>query len=305
MASVKNDQKSRRRPVPQRPPSARLSDNSARRVKKIFVPLFSHRIEVSLRKFRTNKARRSKRYRQLVVPAGLFKIREIAIVIKKKPGRGRTAAAPASLKPLPLRPRMAAAAVLIAAGIGSGGYFAAHLQKTVSFDITPSQSVKALSQPAAALTKVMPRSIPVRLEIPSIGVDTALSQVGLQADGAMQMPWDIETASWYEYSPTPGELGPAVIVGHLDGANYADMTGVFWRLHELNPGDEIKVDRADGSVAVFKVIGLKQVPQSDFPAQEVYGNIKYAGIRLITCGGTFDASTDHYTDNTVVYGALE
>jgi sortase (surface protein transpeptidase) len=305
MASAKNDQKSRRRSARQRPPSARLSDNSARRVKKIFVPLFSHHLEISLRKFRGNKARRSKRYRQLVVPAGLFKIREVAIVIKKKPGRGRTAAAPTSLKPLPRRPRMAAAAVLIAAGIGSAGYFAAHLQKSVSFDITPSQSVKALSQPAAAVTKAMPRSLPIRLEIPSIGVDTALSQVGLQASGAIQMPWDIETASWYEYSPTPGQIGPAVIVGHLDGANYANMTGVFWRLHELNPGDLIKVDRADGSVAVFKVIGAKQVPQNNFPTQDVYGNINYAGIRLITCGGTFDPSADHYTDNTVVYGALE
>jgi len=151
----------------------------------------------------------------------------------------------------------------------------------------------------------MPKSLPVRLVIPKIGLDTQLGQVGLQANGAIQMPWDIEAAAWYRYSPTPGELGPSIIVGHLDGADYADMTGVFWRLHELMPGDKIEVDRADGSDAIFKVIGLKQVPQNDFPTKEVYGNINYAGIRLITCGGAFNSSANHYTDNTIVYGALE
>jgi sortase (surface protein transpeptidase) len=305
MASSKQDQKIRRAAARQRPPSAKTRNNSTRRVKKKYISLFSRRIEISLRKFRTNKARRSKRYRQVVVPIYLFKYKEAALRITAKPGRKKRAAVRTHQKRIFLHPRMAGAAVLITVGIGSAGYFGTHLQKPVSFDISPNQSVKALSQPAAATTNVMPKSMPTRLEIPSIGVDTNLSQVGLQPNGAIQMPWDIATASWYQYSPTPGEMGPAVIVGHLDGANYINMKGVFWRLHELNPGDMIKVNRADGSVAVFKVIGLKQVPQNDFPAQEVYGNIKYAGIRLITCGGTFDPSAGHYTDNTVVYGALE
>jgi sortase (surface protein transpeptidase) len=306
VALVKQKPTARRRPVPKRPPSAASTKVSRQRVKKILVPLFSRCLQISLRKFRTNKSRRSKRYPQIAAAVNLFGVREIAVAFIKKPRTQRQRPARAH-RPvsLILLPRTAAALLLITAGISSSVYFGMHLQHPVKFDITPAQTVKALPKQTTTVTEAMPRSIPTRLEIPSIGLDTSLSQVGLQADGTMQMPWDIETASWYKYSPTPGELGPAVIVGHLDGANYANMTGVFWRLHELKPGDQIRVSRTDGSLAVFKVLGLKQVSQSNFPTQEIYGNINYAGIRLITCGGTFDPSQNHYTDNTVVYGQLE
>ena len=79
---------------------------------------------------------------------------------------------------------------------------------------------------------------------------------------------------------------------------------VFWRLRELVPGDTFEIDRADGSTAKFKVDAVKQVPQSNFPTEEVYGNIDFAGIRLITCGGTFNRTTRHYSDNTIVFGSL-
>lgn len=304
MGSVNRNPSAKRRLAKSRPPLAVGKKTPGKRVRKYAISLpFSRGLIISLRKFTTDKSRRSKRKRQLVIGLNVYLIREVAFELTR-PKKRKTAALAArrpGLSQLPLK--TAAACLLIIAGIVSSLFFGTHLQKPVDFTIK-SNSAKVLAAPQTA-SKVLPKSIPIRLQIPKIGVDTQLSQVGLQANGQMQMPWDIETASWYKYSPTPGELGPAVIVGHLDGANYANMAGVFYRLHELSPGDQIMVTRTDGTVATFKVLYLKQVPQNNFPTSEIYGNINYAGIRLITCGGTFDSGTGHYNQNTVVYGALE
>ena len=108
----------------------------------------------------------------------------------------------------------------------------------------------------------MPKSVPVRVEIPAIGVDSTLVGLGLQADGTLQVPPAGFPAGWYSGAPTPGERGPAVIVGHVDWGGHA---GVFYRLHNLKPNDEIAVARADGSTAIFRVIRVEQFPKDQFP----------------------------------------
>jgi len=148
----------------------------------------------------------------------------------------------------------------------------------------------------------MPRSQPVHLKIPSIGVDTDLTTMGLAPDGSLQMPVRYDIAAWYFGSPTPGQLGPAIIAGHVD--NYKGI-GVFFYLKELQVGASIEVDRADGSTATFKVTQMSEYPRDSFPTQAVYGNINYAGIRLITCGGTFSYQNYEYSDNIVAYGILQ
>ncbi|HEY5246935.1 MAG TPA: class F sortase [Dermatophilaceae bacterium] len=144
------------------------------------------------------------------------------------------------------------------------------------------------------------RSLPVSLSIPAIGVDTSLMKLGLEPDGSMSAPPTAFPAGWYTFSPTPGEIGPSVISGHVD----FNGPGVFLRLHQLKAGDKITVVRADGSKPVFTVTRLLQVPKAKFPSNEVYGKIAYAGLRLITCGGAFDASTGHYVDNLIVFTTL-
>jgi sortase (surface protein transpeptidase) len=116
------------------------------------------------------------------------------------------------------------------------------------------------------------------------------------------MPDGFDFAGWYQYGPTPGELGPAVVVGHVDSTQ---GIAIFWRLRELLPGDEIYIDRQDGTTATLKVDDIQQYSQDQFPTDKVYGNIDHAGLRLITCGGTFSTVTHHYSDNTVVYASLE
>lgn len=150
--------------------------------------------------------------------------------------------------------------------------------------------------------KIMPESQPIRLIIPSIKLDTSLINTGQQADGSIQMPTRYDVAAWYDHSPTPGGRGPAIIAGHVD--NWRGL-GVFWRLKELKYGDTIEVTRADGSIAKFKVMDVKQFAKNNFPSSEVYGGINYSGIRLITCGGLFNHQTGAYTDNIVVFGKLQ
>lgn len=143
-------------------------------------------------------------------------------------------------------------------------------------------------------------SVPVRLEIPSIGVDTALMDLGLMPDGTLEVPPDGTLAGWFTGAPTPGELGPAVIAGHVDW----NGPGVFLDLHQVAVGDLIEVTRADASVAVFAVTEVGTFSKQDFPTEDVYGALNFAGLRLITCGGIFDTSVGHYDDNVVVFATL-
>ncbi|MCO1654712.1 class F sortase [Pseudonocardia sp. S2-4] len=156
--------------------------------------------------------------------------------------------------------------------------------------------------PAAGASGPLGRSVPVRLDIPAIDVHSGLLALGLDPDGTTEEPpLDSPDAGWYSHSPTPGEIGPAVLLGHVDSARTGP--GVFHDLPALRPGDEVRVLRVDGSTAVFAVDRVARHPKSGFPTAEVYGDIPHAGLRLITCGGEFDRGTGHYRDNVVVYAS--
>ena len=149
-------------------------------------------------------------------------------------------------------------------------------------------------------TAPMWASTPTRLQIPAIGVDTDLMPLGLTGEGALEVPPAGFPAGWYTGAPTPGELGPAVIIGHIDW----NGPGVFFKLRTLTPGAEVAVTREDGSVAMFAVTEVSEFGKADFPTELVYGGLDYAGLRLITCGGTFNRKTGHYEDNIVAFAAL-
>jgi sortase (surface protein transpeptidase) len=147
-------------------------------------------------------------------------------------------------------------------------------------------------------------SVPVRLDIPAIGISTALMSLGLNADGTVAVPpvRADAPAGWYRNLRTPGEVGPSVILGHVDTAH--DGPAVFYRLRELRPGDTATVRRADGSTAVFTVDRVVEVAKSDFPTGDVYGPVAFPALRLVTCGGTFDHVHRTYRGNIVVYATL-
>lgn len=141
---------------------------------------------------------------------------------------------------------------------------------------------------------------PVTLIIPSIGVQTKLTDLGLTASGALQVPSSTAVAGWYARGPRPGAIGSAVIVGHIDSRS---GPGVFFSLPRLRPGDRIYVRRTDGTLALFRVSAVRSYPKKHFPALAVYGPVPDAELRLITCGGAFDPVLRSYLSNIVVYAA--
>jgi hypothetical protein len=148
---------------------------------------------------------------------------------------------------------------------------------------------------------VLPESDPRSVAIPRIGVRSRLVELGLDHDGAMEVPQNPSQAGWFTRSAAPGELGPAVIAGHV---TWDRAPAVFSRLGDLRRGDVVTVTRKDGKTAVFTVDRVARYSKSRFPSDAVYGTIDHAGLRLITCGGTYDTLRHRYLDNVVVFAHL-
>ncbi|UUL75429.1 class F sortase [Pseudarthrobacter sp. Fe7] len=217
----------------------------------------------------------------------------------------------------------AAAAVLLAGGITTIG-FGLHAQSpapapasslaaaapTPDSAVPTPTAVQATRDPAATASTqptvlpaspeaALPASVPVRVQVPSIGVDAGLIPLGKQANGEIETPSGEpgSPGGWYQDSPTPGQTGSAVILGHVNATN-SDI-GLFYRLHELAPGQAITVTRADHTAAVFTVYKVNVYHKATFPTIEVYQNADRPEVRLITCGG-YNPATREYLDNTVV-----
>lgn len=141
---------------------------------------------------------------------------------------------------------------------------------------------------------------PIRIDIPRLAVSAPVDEIGLAEDGTVDVPKDFGRTGWFKGLEAPGEVGTAVIVGHLDS-----YTGpaVFFRANELKAGDEILVARADGSTVKFVVERTEQYKKRDFPTIAVYAPTDRPTLRLITCGGTFDKKRRSYLDNVVVYAS--
>jgi LPXTG-site transpeptidase (sortase) family protein len=205
----------------------------------------------------------------------------------------------------------AAAAVCLAASLAAGLMTGCGATSAGRASPGPSTSHVQVSQPgrttgapaAHSPARPLARSVPVRLRIPAIGVDTPVIGLGLAADGTVAVP-PIEAhspAGWYDGSPTPGQTGPSVILGHVTVGSYGD--GVFLRLSRLTTGDRIEVGLKDGATATFTVESVQTVAKSRFPTAKVYGNVDHPALRLITCGGN-RVSGSGYQDNVVVYASL-
>jgi hypothetical protein len=142
---------------------------------------------------------------------------------------------------------------------------------------------------------------PVRIDIPAIDVSSELDRLGRGSDGAIEPPPDWHTAGWYRDGVAPGQRGPAVILGHVDSTT---GPAVFYRLRELDPGDEIDILLEGGSTARFVVRRSAHYPKARFPTGEVYLPTPEPTLRLITCGGAFDRAAASYRENLVVFADL-
>jgi LPXTG-site transpeptidase (sortase) family protein len=143
--------------------------------------------------------------------------------------------------------------------------------------------------------------VPARVSIERAGVDAlvvALELVG----GVLPAPVGTDEVAWWSGGVAPGEVGPAVLVGHVDSKR---GPAVFYELTELEAGDEVRVEMSDGSTEVFEVTRTLTAKKDAFPTEEVYGATQERELRLITCTGEFDRASGHYEDNLVVFAEQE
>ena len=183
------------------------------------------------------------------------------------------------------------------------------LAGTLAFRLHDQQ--RSLPPPAASLPAVTPtpsatpaiaRSTPLRLHIPAIGLTVPVIKLGLKPDHTIQVPrLNQRAVGWYKLGPSPGQLGSAVIIGHVDSHL---GPAVFFNLRTLRPGNRIIVTLADGVTVRFAVLRVAMYPKTRFPSSLVYRPHGYSALQLVTCGGEFDAATGHYLSNVVVYSAI-
>ena len=161
----------------------------------------------------------------------------------------------------------------------------------------------ALNVAGVVTSASLPKSVPLSIEIPKIGVQSTLLSLGLTRHRTVQLPPPSTPmqAGWFDGGPTPGEIGPATIFGHMDGDH---QEGIFFRLDELAPGDLVLIKRQDGSTATFRVTHVQELSKGSFPTDAVHGATTDAELRLVTCGSTFDPATHGYRDNIIVFATL-
>ncbi len=162
--------------------------------------------------------------------------------------------------------------------------------------------VSALTTFTASSTSIIIQS-PDRLIIPAISVDATVQKVGLTKTGAIGIPNNFTDAAWYKNGPRPGEVGNAVIDGHVDNA--IALAGVFKHLKEVKVGDDIYVMDASSTPIHFVVSSVDAYSYTDFPTEEVFGKIDKHLLRLITCGGTWIQEHKTYDTRLVVTAMLQ
>ncbi|MFF5181746.1 class F sortase [Micromonospora sp. NPDC000316] len=189
---------------------------------------------------------------------------------------------------------VAALMVLIVAMLG--------VEQVTGISVLP-DSLSAGLRPAPKKFPVLSASRPTGLTIQTIDLRAPVHDVGIASDGTIAVPdaARAQEAGWYDQGPTPGQYGPAVIVGHVDTTS---GPAVFHELGELRSGDEIEVTRSDHSVAVFEVDSVERYDKDRLPVDEVYGDFSRPGLRLITCGGRWVGGQTGYSDNVVVFASL-
>lgn len=253
-----------------------------------------------IKKVAPSKQAAQKSKKQIHLPIGRGRRLTVAIQISLTPAKKARVSSKKQKSLKKLQARLSI--IMIAVGFAGSAHFgmqvfAAGHEKPLLYK--GSSNIRLESGPR---TPSLPASNATHIEIPAIALDAEVVGVGKHPDGTLEVPSDYSKVGQYLLGPTPGELGPAIIDGHVD--SYKGIA-VFWRLRELKPGDSINIVRQDGKIAVFKVNAVEEYSQSAFPTEKVYGNINHAGLRLITCGGSFDLLTRHYNKNTVVYASLQ
>lgn len=146
------------------------------------------------------------------------------------------------------------------------------------------------------------QELPVRLKIPTINIDAPIEYVGLTPLRAMEVPKDSLNVGWYKLGPRPGEVGSAVIDGHVDREN--GEPGVFANLYKLKAGDKVYIEDDKGKILTF-IVRKSQTFDPGLADGEVFARTDGIHLNLITCDGVWDGTKKSYSKRLVVFADIE
>jgi sortase (surface protein transpeptidase) len=158
----------------------------------------------------------------------------------------------------------------------------------------PSQVIARPAVPAAPAQ----RPAPARLAVPARGVDTAVDPVGVEPDGQMTIPADVDNVGWYRFGPAPGDDGSAVIAGHVDDREQG--LGAMAPLRDAAVNEEVVVTDAAGAATRWTVVAREVIEKQVLPLERLFAREGPPRLTLITCGGPFLPEFGSYRDNVVV-----
>jgi LPXTG-site transpeptidase (sortase) family protein len=157
---------------------------------------------------------------------------------------------------------------------------------------------------AISVLNSVPSGVSVRLEIPGIKLNAAVENVGLTADGAMDVPKNPANVGLYRLGPKPGEIGSAVIAGHF-GKWKNGKGSVFDNLKKLVAGDRILFENDNGVAIGFTVREIRSFdPEADASAV-FFSKDGKAHLNLITCEGVWNKVIKRYSKRMVVFADME
>jgi sortase (surface protein transpeptidase) len=139
---------------------------------------------------------------------------------------------------------------------------------------------------------------PVRVTVPGLGIDSPVDAVGVEPDGRMSLPADVDRVGWYRFGPAPGAAGSAVLAGHVDDREQG--LGALAPLREVEAGAEVVVTDATGTATRWRVVSREVIEKQALPLDRLFAREGPPRLTLITCGGPFLPEFGSYRDNVVV-----
>jgi len=161
-------------------------------------------------------------------------------------------------------------------------------------------------QTAGTKNKSAPKAglgLPLRLKIPKINVDATIESVGLTPQGAMGVPKLSYNVAWFDYGPRPGEIGSAVMAGHVNWWNGAKS--VFANLNKLKPGDKIMVIDDLNKTFYFIVRESRIYSLKDDSSEVFISTDGQAHLNLITCSGSWNKGLQQYSQRLIIFADQE
>jgi hypothetical protein len=204
-------------------------------------------------------------------------------------------------------PRITIAAVVAIVALGlvltlGRGSDQAPAPEPVAAPVQPAPVAPAPAPQPEPEPEVAVRAVPLQVRIDTISVDAPVIRVGLEDDGAMEIPEIVAEIGWYdpdELGVAPGAEGTAVLAGHVDSRSQG--RGALYDLRRLTVGSVVELDLSDGTTQRWRITDVIQYPKDVLPYTELFVWSGPPRLAIITCGGSFDRTARSYTDNIVAY----